>query len=215
MYRIRNRFLQLILPVLLCFSCIGVANATEKGFYLGGAYGEAELDDVGELNQVCIDNGLVCQVQDSDTAIKLFLGYQFNNYFGIEFGYMDLGTLTAGTTSPAVANVGLGIEGGYISLLPQIPIGEHVALFLRLGAVAGDATLSASIPSFGVSESESNALAGVEYGIGAMVNLGKNVSLRFEYDKVRFDEVLELAGFQVDSPDMSIFSGSIVIRFSK
>ena len=54
---------------------------------------------------------------------------------------------------------------------------------------------------------------GVEIGIGAMVHLGKNVSFRLEYDKVRFDEVLELAGFQVDSPDMTIISGSIVVRF--
>lgn len=213
MYRIRKQFLQFVVPVLLCFSCVGVVNATEKGFYLGGAYGESELDEVGELNQVCIDNGLVCQIQDSDTALKLFLGYQFNGYFAIELGYMDLGTLTAGTTFPAVANIGFSIEGGFISLLPQIPIGEHVAVFLRLGAIAGDATLSASIPSFGVSQSESSALGGVEIGIGAMVHLGKNASFRLEYDKVRFDEVLELAGFQVDSPDMTIISGSIVVRF--
>ena len=213
MYQISKQSLQLILPIVLLFSCIGVANATEKGVYLGAAYGQSELEDVGELDQVCIDNGLVCQIQDSDTALMLFLGYQFNTYLAIELGYMDLGTVTVGTTAPIAANIGFSLEGGFLSLIPQIPIGERGAVFFRLGVVAGDANLTAAIPSLGLTESEGNALAGVQVGIGGMVNLGKNASFRLEYNRVRFDEALSLAGFEVDSPDMNIITGSIILRF--
>lgn len=213
MQQIKKQCLQLIIPIVLCFFYIGVVNATEKGFYLGGAVGQSELEDIGELDQICVENGLVCQIEDSDTALMLFLGYQFNNYFAVELGYLDLGTVTAGTKSPIAANIGFSLEGGFLSLLPQIPLGEHGAVFLRLGVVAGDASLAATIPSLGLTESESNALAGVQIGLGGMVNLGKNVSLRVEYDRIRFDEALELADFQVDSPDMNIITGSIILRF--
>ncbi|MFC1665664.1 outer membrane protein, partial [Pseudomonadota bacterium] len=111
------------------------------------------------------------------------------------------------------ANVGFSLEGGFLSLLPQIPIGDIGAVFLRLGIVAGDGKLTASIPSVGLSESESSAVGGVQFGIGGMINLGKNVSIRVEYDRVQFDDAVELAGYQVDTPDMNVITGSIIFRF--
>src|SRR5215470_12742762 len=54
----------------------------ETGFYVGGALGKSSFKDGCRLGGSC---------DDSDTAIKIFGGYQVNKYFAGEFGYVDLG----------------------------------------------------------------------------------------------------------------------------
>src|SRR5688500_6432922 len=58
----------------------------DRGFYLGGSLGSAKSKNTCE--------GFVGACDDTDTAYKLFGGYQVNRNFGWELAYGYLGDVT-------------------------------------------------------------------------------------------------------------------------
>ncbi len=191
----------------------GAARATESGFYLGGAVGQSEFKDIGELEDICRDAGIQCNTNENDTAIRLFGGYQFNNYIAIEAGYLDLGTLDAGVSQPISATASFKFSGGSLSLLPQIPLGEVAAIFAIAGVGVGKAELIGRVPSVGIDERDSATVPAVILGFGGAVNLGRRVTLRAAWERYSFDEVFTIAGEDIDAPDIDVISGAVLIRF--
>lgn len=189
------------------------AGATEPGFYLGGGIGSSEFDSTGELERICEEEGLDCSSDDSDTGFRFFGGYQINDWFAVEGGYTDLGALSAAPSLEPAVRAEFTMSGVELALLPQLPLGEVAFLYGRLGAIFGEAELTArtAIPGLSVSESETGpALA---YGVGAGFNLGSRFSLRFDWTRFSLDEILEAAGEDFDSPDIDLLMASLIFRF--
>jgi len=208
------RVLLQILTLILAFGYAAGAAATNKGFYIGGAFGNAQLTDSGELKDLCIDNGIICDTNGDDTSINIFLGYQFGDYFAMEFGYVDTGKMSVSTTVPIPARAFFDVKGPKLSLLPQIPIGKLGAVFGVLGILGGDTRLGAEVPSLAISETESGWSGAIVYGFGGAINLGEQVTLRVQYERYSFDKAFDIAGVSIDAPDVDVVSGAVIIRFN-
>ena len=80
----------------------GPATAGESAWYLGAAYGQAELEAVfGSQHSKRLD--------DDDSSASLTVGYSAHRHLAVEAGYHDLGT-HRGTGSPCAENDGPCIE---------------------------------------------------------------------------------------------------------
>lgn len=180
-------------------------------FYIGGGAGQATYKDIQEVESACAGVGATCTADDSDTGFKLFAGYRFGEFFALEGGFIDLGESVANSAPPVAATASFSVQGAFVSLLPQIPIGGVGSIFGRLGLSAVDAELTAS--GGGLSVSDSTSAPGVVFGVGGEVHLTDAVSVRVEWERHSFDEAFQLAGISVDAPDVDLTSASILFRF--
>ncbi len=146
---------QMAAAVLLFTTSVGPALATEKGWYAGFSVGQSELVDRDSFDDFCNQLFVVCGDKKSDTAFKGIVGYQVNNYFGIEGAYFDLGSPSVSTEAPIVAKATASMNGGSFSMLPQLPILDIGAIFGKIGVAAGNITVSTEAPIFDRRESDS------------------------------------------------------------
>lgn len=118
----------------------------------------------------------------SDTGYKIFLGYDFNKNWGLEFGYVDLGKYEFSGTYLGVPVRGdakitaynLGVVGTY-------PINNNFGIFGKLGAYAWDTKASVSSGSVGARASDSGT--NVYGGLGLKYNFTTNFSIRGEWER--------------------------------
>src|SRR5205085_4251234 len=71
------------------------------GWYVGGNLGRASTDF--DAPAPVVPPGVGFNEDDTDTAGKLFGGYQFHRNFALEFGYYDLGRYDFGFAAPGGA----------------------------------------------------------------------------------------------------------------
>jgi OmpA-OmpF porin, OOP family len=90
-------FKKLLCATLVCAG-VGAAHAGDPGFYVGGGIGQSRYDDslTGQIRSAYAnypDYSFVSGqlTDDSDQAWKLFGGYRFLPWLGVEFGWVDLG----------------------------------------------------------------------------------------------------------------------------
>ena len=145
---------KIVVASLLGLLASAPAMATGAGFYVGASVGGAttEYDDV-DLN-----------IDDSDAAWKLFAGYHFLQFFAVEGGYRDLGTLES--DGAKIKPTGWDVAG-----LAGIPLGP-VYLFGKLGLIRWDADTNFANDDDGTD---------YEVGIGASIDLWK-IQLRGEIE---------------------------------
>ncbi len=73
------------------------------GFYVLGGLGQARMDiNQGELDaaSLAVGNGVPSSVSNTETGWKLGVGYQFNQYFGVEGTYVDFGKPSYSNPAP-------------------------------------------------------------------------------------------------------------------
>ena len=140
------------------------AIAQDNGFYIGGSGGQGRpsFDTAGAMPGTTVDN--------SNSAYKVFGGYQINKNFGVEGSYLSIGTfhVSNGTT--------IDLYGWGIAAVGTLPLANGFSLLGRLGAYRmreranpfGNADNTTS-PNFG---------AGVKYDINA------NFSARVEAERL-------------------------------
>lgn len=201
--------------VLLIAMSVNPASATEKGWYIGFSAGQSELVDRDTFDDFCNQLFVVCGDKDSDTAFKGIVGYQINNYFGVEGAYFNLGSPSISTEAPIAARAAASIKGGSISALPQIPVLGIGALFGKIGIAAGDISVTTEAPLFDRRETDSVTGGTFLIGAGGAINLGRNATIRVEWERYAFDETLQLAQIDVDTPNVDVFSATLIFRFPK
>lgn len=118
-----------------------------SGWYLGGQLGLATTDtsdsNLDSLYQQAGIDADSTKVDDNDMAYSLFIGYQFNQYFGLEAGYMDLGERKvdfSGQTLDLEAYYDLAehvypetADGLSINLVARYPLTEDFNIAGKLG----------------------------------------------------------------------------------
>lgn len=154
------------------------AQGTPLGkFYLGAGAGVADFEDeveVEDLGDVDLD--------DDDTAYKLFGGWRATRYLGIEGGYRNFGEADVGPFS-------LETDGFDVSGIGFLPIGP-IDLFAKGGVIFWDTDGSGGVP-----DADGEDLM---YGIGGQLNIG-SLFLR-----------LESEWFEFELPeDTQMFTGSV------
>lgn len=152
-----------IANALVCASLLAAAGANAEGLSIGGSIGSSHYrgDDVGGLS-----------TDRSDTGGKLYGGYSFTPNFELELGYATLGKFS----SPAG---GLRGRGTYLDAVGTLPLGDNFSLLGRVGVFRGRAENTFS----GGTDTGTN----MKIGAGVQYDFDKNLGVRGEWERYRFD----------------------------
>ncbi len=163
----------------------------DSGFYIGGSAGGATLEaDIGDIGIP----GLPSSIDEDETAIKLFAGYNFDLPVidvGIEAGFVDFGEPEINVLGDDLLIDTSGINLWGIASLDAGPFD----IFGKLGYIAWDAEASYQ----GLSDSEDGSDIG--YGVGLRFNLA-SLEIRGEYEL-----------YDLDGTDLTMLSVGIAFHF--
>ncbi len=164
----------------------------DSSFYIGGSAGGATLEaDIGDIGIP----GLPTSIDEDDTAIKLFAGYNFDLPaidLGIEAGWVDFGEVDLPVLGDEllVDTSGINIWG-----IASLDAGL-IDIFGKFGYIAWDVEASFQ----GLSESDDGSDIG--YGVGVRFNLA-SIEVRGEYEL-----------YDLDGTDLSMLSVGVAFHFN-
>lgn len=166
-----------IIAVLAFCSVVGYAHADEYP-YIGVGYSSINSDfDLGALGTYSVHNSMV----------GLVVGYQFTPSLAIEArGY-------GSASDDEILGVEVEVDR-QISVLAKgmVPIGEYIKLYATLGYA--NLKLSASIPGYTVSESDSD----IKYGTGLAIHKGGPLELQVEWMNIYDAQGIEATSFNIN-----------------
>ena len=166
----------LVSAIALCAS--GAAMA-QQGFYVGGGVGQSMTSFNGTDFSANAANNETLTLEKNKTAYKIFGGYNVNQYFGVEGGFVDFGKPAAKFSGNAGTDkVSEELSSWFVAAKGTLPLTEQFNLFGKLGVTQNKAKVSSSAGGTSASDSRS----GVLYGVGAEYNVTKQVGLRVEYE---------------------------------
>jgi long-chain fatty acid transport protein len=126
---------------------------------------------------------------------KVYAGYQFNKYLGVEGGYINLND-TTGTSGTVSTNI--DTDAWALAAVVSYPLTDKLSVMGKLGAayMLADEKRSDSLEQTGDDSYEPN------YGVGVSYALLDNLSLRAEWE--RFDR---------EDHDIDLISAGMVVKF--
>src|SRR5712692_369437 len=142
--------------------------------YVGLGGGRSENKDLGN---------------DKDNAWRAFVGYDFNKFFALEAGYVDLGATESGSTNAR-------IRGPELVGILSLPVTDEFAIFAKGGAHRLETKTS---NPFGSSTDRDTRAT---YGAGLKYAFNNNVSVRGELER-----------FEVSNNNTNLVSASLVFHF--
>ena len=193
------------------------AVAQDSGWYAGASVGasKAKIEDstvtTGILGGTDTTTGIVNH--DRDTGYKIFGGYEFNRFIGIEGGFFDLGKFRYSTSNVpgGTLNGTTKIRGVNIDLVGFLPITEKFSALGRFGLTQAEtraafsATGTATVPNPNPSKRDMN----YKYGIGLQYDFSKAVAMRAEAERFRVNDAVAHKG------NIDFISAGLVVRFGR
>lgn len=162
----------------------------QTGFwnYIGGTVGRSDYD-IGCAPDACDNNA---------TGLKVFAGGKLYNILGLELAYVNLGRVDVG---PGDARA----QGANASLVLGVPLwADKLGVNAKIGTIYGWTKTNAALPGYDSGEERG---WGLSYGVGATYAVTRNVELRLDWDRYRFD--FRGAG----SNDADLVSAGLNFRF--
>lgn len=180
----------LITSGMVAASALLSVSARAEGFYLGGNVGGSNYrgDPIGGLD-----------TDRSDTGYKLYGGYSFNPYFGLETGYADLGRFGGDGGR-------LRARGLFFDAVGSYPLGYNLSALGRVGVFTG--RLTQDLSSTAVNGPSYNSGNGTSYKLGAglQYDISKTIAVRGEWERYRFNAIDQ-------TPGVNLFSVGVNYRF--
>ena len=200
------------IALLTLSGLIATSQALARGpFYVGASAGRS---DIG--NEIAFPSLITSGTVDGkDTGYKIFGGYEFNPYFGVEVSLVDLGKvkysgsyLGASVTGGRVEVVGL--NGSAVGI---VPVNESFSLFGKLGIFAWEAKWNDV--TAGVPQRATDNGADLSIGAGFTVNFTKNFGARLEWERFKAGGGEDYLGFQnlTSSAKIDLVSLGFLFKF--
>lgn len=176
-----------LIPLLAAFSLPAFAS----GLYVTGSVGKTSYTNGPNIPYALRQLGPQTSESTKSTGYKLQLGYQFNEHFALEGGYVNLGS-TSSTANNAQTGVKLSssmkAQGLNAVAVGIIPIGERFSLFGKAGIIYASSDTNNNgeapgVPTMNTTVHQSNAAP--TWGIGAAYKLTEKVALRADFDQYR------------------------------
>ena len=151
---------------------------------------------------------------NSDTAYKLFGGYQFNRNFAVEGGYFNLGKFGyTATTVPAGSLTGnIKLQGLNIDAVGMLPLADKFSVFGRLGLQYAQAkdefSSSGAVPVPTISNPSKDA-ANYKAGLGLQYDFNRSLGMRVEAERYRINDAVDNKG------DINMYSVGLVYHFDQ
>ena len=167
---------------LAACSLLFAAQASAQ-LYIGASGGASEIQNSLVLGPL-ITSGTV---DNKDAGFKVFGGYLFNEYLGVEYSYMDLGTMTysGDFLGTPVTGGKVEVKGNNFSLVVMLPLSESFSLMGKVGMF--QARVKATDTTGGAPFSFSDRKTADSAALGVNYNLGKHISLRAEAERLKID----------------------------
>jgi OOP family OmpA-OmpF porin len=179
----------------------------DTGWYLGGSLGQSQAD---------LDCTGTTSCDDKDSSWKIFAGYQMSRNLAVEFGYTNLGEVTATTPSfflpgfGTIPSANISIESSVweVSGVGSLPVADRFSFFGRAGLYMADTDVSLRFagPPGVVDDSDDNI--GLTLGFGARVDLTRNLGIRAEWQRY-----MDVSAGDFDESDVDVMALSLVWRF--
>lgn len=177
----------------------------DRGFYAGGAIGQAKAKDA------CTGiagTGFVGGCDDKDTAWKIFGGYQINRNFGAELGYVDLGEFTAsGTFLGAPATASFEAKGLELVAVGTIPFTPQLAAYGKAGAFRWDVDSRAASGAAAAGTDDQGT--DFTFGVGLKYDFTRNLGARLEFQ--RYNNVGETN--TTGQSDVNLWTLGVMFKF--
>lgn len=186
----------------------------EPSFYIGAGYGYSRIDTgVSGLTGTA-------SLDDDDNGFKLFGGFKFNKFLGVEAAYAHLGEAelkgstgdqfsSGGTTyqflvdDVTIEAEATSIELAVVYFLPldyfMEPL-KPLEPFFKLGAHLWEVEYSMSANNFDQVKSDDDDID-IVWGMGINIKVIDNVAIRAEWERFKTEE------------DIDFFSASFVFNF--
>ncbi len=209
------------LIAVLLFAGAPAEAQDDKGMFIGASIGSAG----GDINASRFADGLAdagysvsdVSVDDNSTGWKVFAGYMFNEYVGVQGSYVDLGELESEFTASvppdeidALLATGAELlpgrgEGFLADLLLQYPVSERVSLYLTLGIFFADPDVSQTVVSGGTGTAtrsdDDNDFAG---SIGVKYSASDSFDLKVGYES-----------YEIDGDSIDVGAVALVYKFGE
>jgi opacity protein-like surface antigen len=159
------------LILLALVSAGGMAQAADRGFYLGGGVSQVKLDNLGDD----FDTGDLDDFKIDNTAWKAIAGFRILKMLAVEANYVDLGkehTSVGGVDFDADASAFTAYAVGYLPL--PLPL---VDVYAKAGLARWENNASAE----GLFDLDDHG-TDFAYGAGVQLNFG-SLSARLEYEQ--------------------------------
>jgi OOP family OmpA-OmpF porin len=189
MNRIKALVAVMLPASILVFSPPAAAQA-DAGWYVGAAYGTTsfDVDMTGLPSTITVDDG--------DSGLKIYGGFQFNKHLGAEVGYVDFGKVAFGGTALGLPVTGdTSLSAFTLAGVGTLPLNESFALFGKLGLWIWDASGTASVA--GLSASADDSGTDLFLGAGGRYNFNKNWGLTLEVELYDSDDSVTMTSLGV------------------
>jgi len=175
---------------VLVAGALVAASARAEGLYVGGNVGGSDYrgDAIGGLS-----------TDRSGTGYKLYGGYSFNPYFGLETGYADLGHFNGDGGR-------LRARGLFLDAVGSYPLGYNFSALGRIGMFTGRLSQDLNANADGGPSDDHGSGTSYKLGAGLQYDLSKSVALRGEWERYRFDAL-------DTKPGVNLFSVGVNYRF--
>jgi OOP family OmpA-OmpF porin len=209
--------------LLSCLAAIGclagpTAFAQDSGYAYGGmSIGQSRARiDQQRITSGLLGGGLATTNFDSDntdTAYKLFGGYQFSRHLALEAGYFNLGSFgfTATTAPPGTLNGRMWVQGLNLDLVGTLPLSERFSLTARVGAQ--HARTRDRFRSTGVvgvqNRTPTERDTNYKLGIGLQYEVSANMLVRLDAERYRVNDAIGNRG------DVNLVTVSLVFPFGR
>jgi OOP family OmpA-OmpF porin len=165
----------------------GLAQESVSHIYTGITAGQAHW------RSGCLATSPSCD--DNDTALRVFGGYQINRLLSAEVGFHNLGKATSSTAAvKGTAWEAVGVVAG--------PVFRALSAYGKLGIFRG------SIKGSGALLPNKETNYGPTFGIGAQLDISRNIALRGEWQSYP-----ALGGSTLPKTDINVLSVGALWRF--
>ena len=169
--------------------CIGAgmllaSSASAQQAYLGVGFGQGNASVPSVSTTVLGLSFTGAPDKTTDTAYKLYGGYQFTPNWGVELGYNDLGNKYSvrETTAGIPSSMTYKLNSWYVAATGTLPLQGGFSVFGKLGVSANKSSGNA-VCVLGVCEDVgSESKTDVMVGVGAQYTFMKHWAARLEYE---------------------------------
>jgi OOP family OmpA-OmpF porin len=150
---------------------------------------------------------------EKDTGYKLFLGYQFSRWLGVEAGYFRLGEFgfNATTTPAGTLDGRIKLHGLNLDLVATMPMTENFSLLARVGAQQARASdrFSGTGAVAVLNPNPSERAVNAKVGVGLQYAFSPGFMIRGEAERYRVNDAVGNRG------DVNLLSVSLVFPFGR
>ncbi|HQT30185.1 MAG TPA: outer membrane protein transport protein [Thiobacillus sp.] len=191
------------------------------GFYAGMGIGQTSNSkwESSNINASLAADGITATSDLDNTNAngnfpwKFYAGYEINQFFGVEGGYMAFQDLYANVTATApadaTARLALQSDAWMLAAMGSYPVTQDFSVFGKLGAnfwrkqlLTTDTTPGVTTSTTATQFMESDGGRGLYYALGASYDMGDYFTLRAEWER-----------YDVDGADVDAYTGGFLFKF--